>query len=86
MSDILCFPAIIDAYTGGVGIVTVGAHRGCRIRLGERVQTGGGAWGAKYSRYIQYLCSCPSPRSGWALLPESEFVSIALAVVERKAA
>ena len=84
-SDI-AFLAIADAYTGGYGIVTIGSHRGCRVLLDKRVQTGGGAWGAKYSRFVQYQCSptCHHPRAGWALLPESEFVSIALVVIERK--
>lgn len=88
IAEIECFPAIADAYSGGYGIVTRGNHRGCRVKLGGRVQTGGGICGAKFSRYVQYQCAhtCAMPRCGWALLPESEFVSIALVVVERRAA
>ena len=86
-SDI-AFPFIPDAYTGGYGIVTVGSHRGCRILLDKRMQTGGSKWGVKYSRFVQFQCSptCHHPRAAWALLPENEYVSIALVVIERKAA
>lgn len=78
MSDVICFPALTDAMTGRHGLIRDGDHRGCWILLGARVQTGGGSWGAKYSRYVQYQCSpsCHHPFAGWALIPEREYVAV----------
>jgi hypothetical protein len=74
--DILCFPALTDCYTGKHGLIRDGDHRGCRVLLGARVQTGGGSWGAHYSRYVRYECTCAEPFAGWSLLPEREFVTV----------
>jgi hypothetical protein len=78
ISDDIAFPALPDAYTDGCGILTSPNHRGCRVLLGKRVQTGGGRWGAKYSRFVKFQCSptCTCGFRGWALLPENEFVKV----------
>lgn len=86
LKDDTCFPTIPDAYTGSRGLVTVGSHRGCRVLLGTRIQTGGGAWGAKYSRLVKYECACERPRAGWAMLPEGEYVTLAIVVRKQVAA